>query len=197
MRLSLRGSQPIGPRTLRGEFARFRRNEDGANAIEFAFVSLPFLMFIFGLIGMAFNFFIQNSIENGMSRSARLIRTGEAQKADMTVSQFKQSICDKAGGWIKCGDMQIFVQKFPDWNSAQPDPCIDSSGNVVVNTTPGSDKIAQYSGTANDIVIVTGCYKWNFTKNLPFMKLGNMADKSLMMQTMTAFRAEPYTPPAP
>ncbi len=194
MRMSVPGSHRVGPRSFNGKLARFRRNDDGANSIEFAAVSIPFLIFVFGLIGLAFNFFIQNSIENGMSRTSRLIRTGEAQAQDMTVKQFKDKICATAGAWVKCDSLQVFVQTYADWDSAQPENCV-VNGNAVVNSTPGGTKIATSAGAASEIVIVTGCYKWDFTAGLPFVKLGNMNDKSLMMQTMTAFRAEPYTPP--
>ncbi len=50
----------------------------------------------------------------------------------------------------------------------------------------------KYTGAASDIVVVTACYKWDFTKKLPFLKLGNMNDGAMMMQTATAFRSEPY-----
>ena len=195
MRCSRVRADIAGRRSLRGLAHRFRRNSDGATAIEFAAVSIPFLMFIFGLIGMALNFFIQNSIENGMARSARLIRTGEAQAQNMKVKDFKNSICDKAGVWVKCASLQVFVDKYASWDAVQPEPCLDSNGNAKVSTVNGDSLIAQYSGTSSDIVIVTGCYKWNFTSSLPFLHVGNMQDKSLMMQSMTAFRSEPYTPP--
>jgi Flp pilus assembly protein TadG len=195
MRIPGRNGNLASKRTLRTELARFRHDDAGANAIEFAAVSIPFLIFVFGLIGLAFNFFIQNSIENGMSRTSRLIRTGEAQTANMTVSQFKNQICSTAGAWVKCDSLQVFVEKYDTWADAQPHNCIEN-GNAIVNSTPGSTPIATSAGTASEIVIVTGCYKWDFTRNIPFVKLGNMDNgKSLMMQTMTAFRAEPYTPP--
>ena len=195
MRVPGRKANLVAKRTFRSELARFRDDDAGANAIEFAAVSIPFLIFVFGLIGLAFNFFIQNSIENGMGRTSRLIRTGEAQTAAMTVSQFKNKICSTAGAWVKCDSLQVFVEKYDTWADAQPHNCIEN-GNAVVNSTPGSDLIATSAGSASEIVIVTGCYKWDFTRNIPFIKLGNMDNgKSLMMQTMTAFRAEPYTPP--
>jgi Flp pilus assembly protein TadG len=173
-------------------FRRWRRDEDGATAIEFAIVATPFLMFIFGLIGVAFYFFIMSSVEKGMDQSSRLIRTGQAVTNKTTVDQFKQSICDGAGTWIRCSNLQVFVNRFADWASVTPQPCVDANGVVTTNTAPGTDLIATYSGTASDIVIVTACYKWTFTAKLPFFHLGNMADKSMMMQTATVFRSEPY-----
>ncbi len=86
------------------------------------------------------------------------------------------------------------MSKYPDWSSVQPQACLDGSGNVVTNSASGSDLISQYAGSSSDIVMVTTCYKWEFTANIPFFQLGNMTDKSMMLQSSTAFRSEPFTP---
>ncbi|MEQ1717602.1 MAG: TadE/TadG family type IV pilus assembly protein [Hyphomicrobium sp.] len=182
--------------TTHARLRRLGQNEDGTTAIEFAIVAVPFFMFIFGLMGVSSYFFIMTSLEKGMDQSSRLIRTGQAQTADaanhlMTVDEFKQSICTKAGSWVKCGRVQVFVQKFAEWDDVAPQPCL-SAGGATVNTASGSDPIATYAGASNDIVLVTTCYKWDFPMQLGFMSLGQMADGSMMMQTATAFRTEPY-----
>jgi len=170
---------------------RLKRNEDGTTAIEFAIVAVPFFMFIFGLMGVSSYFFIMTSLEKGMDQSSRLIRTGQAQTANMTVNDFKQSVCDKAGTWVKCNKVQVFVQKFADWNLVQPQPCM-SNAKSVVNSAKGTDPIENYSGASNDIVLITTCYKWDFATKIPYLDLGQMNDGSMMMQASTAFRTEPY-----
>jgi Flp pilus assembly protein TadG len=171
---------------------RLQHEEAGNTAIEFAIVATPFMMFIFGLVGCAFYFFIMSSVEKGMDQASRLVRTGQAVTDNMTVDQFKQTICDGAGKWLKCPSLQIFVTRWPDWASVKPQICVDANKVLITNTAPGDSPIATYSGTASDIVMVTACYKWNFTSTFPFLKLGNMPDGSLMMQTTTAFRSEPF-----
>lgn len=191
---------PCRPGTAVERFAhrfgliRLTKDESGTTAIEFGMVAIPFLMFVFALVGIAFYFFIMTSLDKGMDQSSRLVRTGQAQNANMTVNDFKTKVCNSAGGWIKCNKVQVFVQKFPDWASVKPQPCIDSNGNIVTNSASGSDLISQYSGASSDIVIVTTCYKWEFTASIPYFKLGNMSDNSMMLQSSTAFRSEPYTP---
>jgi Flp pilus assembly protein TadG len=171
---------------------RLKREEDGATAVEFAIVATPFFMFIFALIGCALYFFIMNSVEWGMDQSSRLIRTGQAVSSKMTVDQFKQKVCDAAGPMVKCENLQLFVSRSPDWASVSTQPCVDKDNNVILNKVPGSDLIAIYSGAASDVVVVTACYDWGFASKIPFLKLGNMKDGSMMMQTATAFRSEPY-----
>lgn len=173
--------------------ARLRQSEDGTTAIEFAIVAIPFFMFIFGLMGVSSYFFIMTSLEKGMDRESRLIRTGQAQLSNMTVNDFKQGLCQEAGSWVKCNKVQIFVQKFANWQDVAPKACVQADGTEVVNTANGNDLIAQYSGAANDIVLVTTCYKWEFANNIPYLNMGQMRDGSMMMQTATAFRTEPYS----
>lgn len=170
--------------------ARLVRDENGNTAIEFAMVSIPFLTFIFGLVGISLFFFSMTSLDRGMDKMGRKIRTGEA--ATMTVNAFKQELCSTSGIWVKCPKVEVFVQNFSSWDSIAPQPCVNGSGQVVTNSSNGNDLIAQYSGPANAIVLVTTCYKWDFAANVPFVNFGNMADHSMMMQTATAFRSEPY-----
>lgn len=196
---SIEQSPAPGPRhhLCQSLLRRLRKNEDGTTAIEFAIVAVPFFMFIFGLMGVSSYFFIMTSVEKGMDQASRQIRTGQAQLANKTVKDFKKEICDKAGDWVKCKNVQVFVQKFPDWDQVVPQPCI-SNNTTVVNSAGGDDLIADYAGAANDIVLVTTCYKWDFAARIPFMDVGQMNDGALMMQTATAFRTEPYSsaPPA-
>lgn len=182
---------------------RWKVDDRGSTALEFSSVAIPFLMFILGFIGCAIYFFISNSLEKGMDQTSRLIRTGEAVTKKMTVNQFKQSICDGAGSWIDCKQLQIDTVHCDSWESLSPDgggkctpyrpkPCVDANGVPLTNSAPGTDLIAIYSGAASDVVIVTACYTWNFTSKLPLIKLGNMSNGSMMLQSATAFRSEPY-----
>src|SRR5262249_46557291 len=130
----------------------------------------------------------------GMDQTSRLIRTGQAVSEKLTVDQFKQKICDGAGTWINCNKLQIWAQHWADWSDPNlaPHQCVDVNNAVEKNTANGSDPIATYSGTASDVVVVTGCYEWDFASKVPFFSLANMQNGSMMMQTATAFRTEPF-----
>lgn len=183
------GLQPLlNLRSLR----RLRRDESGTTAIEFAIVATPFMLFILGLVGCAFYFFIISSIEKGMDQASRLVRTGQAVTQKLTVDQFRRKICTGAGAWINCNNLQIFAQAADSWSSNfQPYKCLDNTKNLSQLMKP-TDLIAIYTGAASQIVMVTTCYKWDFTAKLPLIKFGNAPDGSTMMQTATAFRSEPY-----
>jgi TadE-like protein len=210
MRFMLPPAAPLRANIL-NRFMRLCRNEDGTTAIEFAAVAAPFFMFVFGIIGISMHYFVMNSIEKGMDQASRLIRTGQAQTNDYTVGEFKNYLCNKANsrssldangdavdlktdlgdGHIKCGDLEIFLQKRADWQGVQPEPCVNVDGTKRVNSTNESDPLATHAGTESDVVLVTACYEWQFTKKIPFLKF-DTADNAMVMQSATAFRTEPY-----
>ena len=171
---------------------RFKTANDGSTAVEFSMVSIPFFMFVFILAGFALYFFIMNSIDKGVDTVSRQIRTGQAQKASWTVKDFKDKVCDSAGTWVDCTKMSVFVDKPPSWTGVQPRNCFTPGGALVANTANGNDLIAQYSGTAGQVVLVTICYQWDFAKKVPFINGLPGIDNLTKMQTSIAFRTEPY-----
>ena len=193
------------------KIVRLGRNEDGTTAIEFAAVAAPFFMFVFGIIGISMHYFVMNSIEKGMDQASRLIRTGQAQTNNYTVGEFRNYLCNKANsrasvdpngdavdlktdlgdGHIKCGDLEIFLQKKTKWEDVQPEPCVNVDGTKRVNSTNESDPLASHAGTESDVVLVTACYEWQFTKRIPFLKF-DTNENAMVMQSATAFRTEPY-----
>ncbi|MEM6497761.1 MAG: TadE/TadG family type IV pilus assembly protein [Pseudomonadota bacterium] len=73
--------------------ARYRQNNDGSMAIEFAAVVIPFLMLLMGTVVVGLYFFVTFSLEHAVEQASRQIRTGQAQLAGMTKDQFKANVC--------------------------------------------------------------------------------------------------------
>jgi hypothetical protein len=170
------------------------RNEDGVAAIEFAIVALPFFLFVFGILGIGLYFLASTSLEYGVEAAARKVRTGEADKGDMTVGQFKQLVCDAAGRYINCSKLAVVVQHAATWSGVSPQSCTDSNGNMVGSTGSDGELITKYAGGASEVVLVTLCYKWDLAKNFEFLQLGTGSNGSgpAMIQASTAFKSEPF-----
>jgi hypothetical protein len=173
---------------------RWLRNDDGAAAIEFAIVALPFFMFVFGILGIGLYFLASSSLEYGVEAAARKVRTGQAQKGAVTVGQFKQDVCDAAGSYIDCSKLSVIVQHASSWSGITPQACLDSRGNMVGSTGGAGDLMSTYTGTASEVVLVTLCYQWDLATTFGFMNLGKNSDGSgpAVVQASTAFRSEPY-----
>ena len=181
------------PRVLRAP--HWVRDHRGMAAVEFAMVALPFLFFTVGLIGIGLYFFTMSSLAYGAEAAARQIRTGQAQKGALTVSQFKNLVCLAAGSYINCNKLSVVIQSKDEWKDITPQPCTDSSGNRVASTGAGTDSVSTYTGAASQAVLVTLCYTWDLAQTFPFLKLGATSNGqgSAVIQATTAFRTEPYS----
>jgi hypothetical protein len=181
------------PRVLRAP--RWVRDQRGTSAIEFAMVALPFLFFTVGLIGIGLYFFTMTSLSYGAEAATRQIRTGQAQKGAITVSQFKNLVCLAAGSYIDCNKLSVLIQSGDQWSDITPQPCVDSTGNQIASTGAGTDSVATYTGAASQVVLVTLCYTWDLAQTFPFLKLGKNSNGtgSAVVQATTAFRTEPYS----
>jgi Flp pilus assembly protein TadG len=194
MRVSLISFKRVSPRPS-GQRGAWLRNESGSAAVEFALVAMPFFLFVLGIMGVGLYFFTQSALDRGLENAARKIRTGEAQQAAVTVSQFKTSICTEAGTYIDCSKVSVIVQSASDWSGITPQACVDSSNNMVGSTGATGDLISKYTGASKTVVLVTVCYKWDLAQTFSFLKLGSGpgGTGAAVVQAATTFRSEPYS----
>lgn len=80
---------------------RYENDADGATAIEFAIVSIPFLGLIFGILELALVFFTSAVLTQSISDTGRLVRIGAFQGCG-NVAEFKQLICQNMQGLMNC-----------------------------------------------------------------------------------------------
>ncbi len=108
-----------GPRLkIERAFSRFRANRDGATAVEFAMVSVPFLGLLFAIFETAFVFFVTEATESATAEAARQIMTAQAQGKYTTSTQFRDNvICPTATGtkslipsFIKCSNLIVDIR---------------------------------------------------------------------------------------
>jgi Flp pilus assembly protein TadG len=177
--------------------AAFASNQSGTTAIEFALVAFPFLAMVFGIINTGMFFYSVNSLDRGLEDSARRIRTGELQNSatPITVGGYKTMLCAAASGFIDCSKVEILIQSASSWGALGTQSC-QTAGNLTPSTGTATTNLVNLTGTAGAHVLITACYKWEFAKQLPFLKLGSLSDGSALIQSTTAFKTEPYNPVA-
>ena len=170
----------------------FKNDDMGTTAIEFGILALPFFMFVCGVLGIGVHFFTQSLLEDAVGEAARQIRTGQAQTSGMSVTDFKKLIVDRTGSTIDANNLRVHMQAADKWSDVSPRSCLDSNGQQTAGTGNPTDAVANYSGGAGAVVMVTVCYEWETAKYLPFLDLSQMANGSGMLQASTTFRTEPY-----
>ena len=178
----------VRERHVRRLIARWRGDRSGSTAIEFAIVAMPFLMLLYGIIGVALFFFTTFALENALEQAARLIRTGQAQQAGMTDVQFKAKVCELMPRYVDCGNKLLVNVR----NYAEADLTPVVTQGECLNNGSLTNVTTYAPGAASQVVLVTLCYEWEFARIVPFINLGNMDGGSRLIQAATVFRTEPY-----
>ena len=165
---------------------RFVRRQDGAVAVEFGLILLPFLALMFGIMETALVFFADQTLETAVADSARLIMTGQAQQGSFTQAQFKSAVCAKILGLFDCANgIKIDVKTYSNFSSISTAKPFDANGNLLNNFgyTPGAP---------GDIVVVRLMYEWPIYVSLLGFNLADMAGGKRLIIATAAFRNEPY-----
>jgi Flp pilus assembly protein TadG len=181
----------------RAQLRRWRRDESGATAVEFAIVAMPFLLLLFGIMSVCVFYFANFAIENAVWQAARAIRTGQLQQgqgayagtstnADKKAA-FKAALCAAAPTFLDCASKAVVIVQSNANFSGISQPSCTNDGNII------NDSSAAFNtGAGSSVVLVTVCYPWEFGSKLPLFNIGNLNDGSLLMQASVAFRTEPY-----
>ena len=167
---------------------RFARQQDGAAAVEFALIAIPFIALIFALMETALVFFAGQTLETAVQDAARLIMTGQAQTQGWSKDDFKTlGVCPRlAGGLFDCvNGVYVDVKTYTDFASVTNTP--------PVNNGQFDDSKLNYSpGTVGSIEVVTLYYQWPIYVSLLDSKLSNMNGGNRLLVATAVFRNEPY-----
>lgn len=172
----------------RGEAAlrRFHGDADGATAVEFALVAIPFLALLFAIIEVGLLFFADNSLDYATNNAARLIRTGQAQTQNFSAAAFKTTICTQLTPLLACDGLQLDVRPIANF-AAAADP--------IPKKKDGTLDPANFSydmGKAGQIVLVRTYYEWPLILNIFGNSLANLADGKRLISATVALKIEPY-----
>lgn len=175
-------------RGLRRLVVRFGRKDDGAAAVEFAIVAVPFFAILFAIIELAFVFWAGQVLETAVHDTSRLVMTGQAQKQNFDQTKFRQELCARVFGLFNCNTgMIIDVRTSGAFASAnlgkpayKPDGSIDDTGFQFQTGGPG------------DIVVVRVMYEWPLILRTFGLDLADMPSGKRLLMSAVAFRNEPY-----
>lgn len=176
---------------------RFKRNEDGATAVEFAFVALPFFALLFGIMELAMVFFVNSALVHATSEAGRLIRVGNFQACGGQ-DEFKAIVCENMKGMANCWKnvridvvegtsfKTIALPAIPDVEPRDP----DQTGADAVPQTPNGVYNTNASG---DTMVIRSVLHYRLA--LPPLLTRLESPKGSGARTMvatTAFRNEPF-----
>lgn len=169
---------------------RFRHNDRGSAAVQFALVAPIFFALLFAIIETSLVFFAGQVLETGVQDSARLMLTHQAGDANMTQAQFTTNLCNRVSVLFTCSGLYVDVKTYPPGTAITITSPIDGSGNFVNNFTYQ----APDAGNPNTVV-VRAFYQWplyvtQLGYNIANIGRGSSSSKYLLAAT-SAFRVEP------
>ncbi len=178
--------------------ARYRANEEGAAAIEFALVVPVAMLAIVGILEISLIMFADYKMEQAVSEISRQIRTGQASAAGMTQQQFKQYVCSHMLVLNNncVNDLKVDVQEFPDFASVKFPPAVkeeQSSGGSTSLTLSSSVGTLFNIGSAESIIGVRVYYQWPYMTPFIANALNKISvDGKALLSAAGAFRNEPF-----
>lgn len=180
--------QPQRPRD--GIIRRLIDARDGATAVEFAMVALPFFFMIFAIFELGIVFVIDSILDNATAETGRLVRTGQASAQAMSGPQFKTSLCNRMSIFSAGCDarMTIDVREIPQFATVPPDPM---SGGTFNNGA-----LTYTNGAPESLMVVRVWYRHTLITPFLAQGLSRLNDGTVRMMATTAFRNEPFPAPA-
>lgn len=188
-------------RSRRDILSRIRRDEDGAAAIEFAILAIPFFMLLFAIIETCVAYAAEQVLDNAVDEMGRMIRTGQitfdtGEPTDMTQLQFRDAFCERVSMMLDCDEkLYLDVRSFTNFSDIP-------LGIPRKNNTPYADLDDSAfdfdPGGASTINIVRAYYRWQILTDLIRPHITNIrpSDGSLptdyLIVGTAAFRNEAY-----
>ena len=179
-------------------FARFRRSEDGATAVEFALISVPFLALLVAILETALLFWTSQVLEEAVSETSRRLLTGEALtrytgNAATNTQAFKNDVCANAPGLVDCSKLVIDVRSYTSFANAK---------NGTDGTNPisaGGLNTTGFGYTApqpQQIVVVRAVLEYPLYFTYWSASLANIGSGRRGIVASATFRTEPFNAPA-
>jgi Flp pilus assembly protein TadG len=172
---------------------RFRRHQEGATAVEFSLVAMPFLAVMFAIIETALSFWTTQVLETAVTDAARRIYTGQFQQQNAATqaaelpTKFRDELCKSIVALFSCANIKTDVRTFASFpNSAAPPP-ITPEGEF------DTENFGQYQSPGpNQIVVVRAAVEYPVFVSLLNPNQSNLKNGNRLIMGTATFRTEPF-----
>ncbi len=188
---------------------KLARSSDGAAAIEFAILAVPYFLIVFAIIETFVAFAAEQLVTNAVNTLGRELRTGQItynlnrSTTDMDITKFRRAFCEEVNIMIQCSEEEIATP-----NKLYIDARTFTSFAAIPKTIPRKSTAA-YSdidppsfkftpGGPSSINMLRAYYRWQVITDLvrPFITTIRPADGSMpsdfLIVATTAFQNENY-----
>lgn len=164
-----------------------RPRREGATAVEFAIVAVPFFFVIFAVLELGVIFLVDSTLEAAVQQATRLVRTGQAQSGAVSPAQFRTAMCEAMNVFENDCETRavVDVRPVPSFNAPNPpDPIVDGQFN--------EDQTDFDPGASGDLMLVRVWYRQPVITPMLSRAMTRLESGDAMIQVTTAFRNEPF-----
>lgn len=175
-------------RWFKSPFYRMGRDENGATAIEFSILAIPFVMIVFAVLETSLSFTAQEVLSNSVDKVARQIRTGQIDATTTTSTQFRQLICDDIKLLVDdtCPELEFDLKSYASF-AAVP-KTIPMSSPTTLNTS-GFTYSPGGSETINHLRVF---YRWPVITDIMKQHLAGLDDGKTLLFSSATWQNEPF-----
>ena len=186
--ISIRRVKPgIGSRDRR--LVRFARDENGALAIEFVALALPFSLLVFAILESSVSFAGQQVLVNAADNIARQFRTGQLKPSDVNTVELKKLICAElkiivAAG---CPGLEVDLRQFNTFAEA---------ANLRIKYTSAGDidtsdfKVDPGPSLSKNTLRIF--YRWPVMTDVMRKSMSNIGDGYTLQFATVTWQNEPF-----
>jgi Flp pilus assembly protein TadG len=181
---------------------RLRRSEDGAAAIEFAILAIPFFMLLFAIIESCIAYAAEQVLDNAVDDIGRQLRTGQITAGanlptDMDEEEFRDAFCERIQVMLSCDTDKLYldIRSFTNFSSIPVGIPRQDNRQFGDLDTENFDYAPGGAGTIN---MVRAFYRWPIITDLIRPHITNIrpADGSMptdyLIVGTSAFQNEAY-----
>ena len=187
--------KPAESRTLsvRRAFTRFQRNRDGATAIEFGLLAVPFCMLLFAILESCISFAAQQVMSNITDDVAREIRTGRLLAANINATSMRTKICARLEIVVakNCPGLVIDLRDFTTFAAAAAAAPIRLTGAGATQDIDTSG-FAVRAGGAKTRNMLRVFYRWPVMTDLVRLSISNIRQRQTLLFATATWMNEPF-----
>jgi Flp pilus assembly protein TadG len=184
---------PLG-RLARSRRRAFVRDERGVTAIEFGLLALPFFAIVGAILETSLVFMAGEVLDSAVQDTSRLIRTGQAQAAALTVDGFRDQVCSRLYNlFADCDQLHVDVQVVDSFQSATVTAPVDYECEDECDEWTRPERYPDgYAAGSSAVMLVQVYYKWPVMLDFAGLSLANLPDGKRLLGAATVFRNEPF-----
>jgi len=171
----------------------YNKAKDGATAIEFALLAIPFFALLFAILELAIIFLLSSTLSHAVSESGRQIRTGNFQNCGQEA--FKAAVCSQMNVVGVCEDnLRIDLVSQPTFSTITlPAPPEPPEPDPVDGSIPEITNGLYVETGAGSPVVVRALYYHRLLLPAQLTRLETIPNSNThIVSVTTAFQNEPF-----